>query len=159
LGSGTIFNESVAAAQLLRDDWKVEADIWSCPSFNELGKDGQTCERWNRLHPTEPAKVPHVTRCLSGAEGPVIASTDYVRAFAEQIRAYIPNSYTVLGTDGFGRSDTRENLRRFFEINRYHIVVAALKSLADNGKFDLAKVDAAIKKYDINPDISAPWLV
>ncbi len=159
LGSGTIFNESVAAAQLLRDDWKVEADIWSCPSFNELGKDGQTCERWNRLHPTEPAKVPHVTRCLSGAEGPVIASTDYVRAFAEQIRAYIPNSYTVLGADGFGRSDTRENLRRFFEINRYHIVVAALKSLADNGKFDLAKVDAAIKKYDINPDISAPWLV
>jgi pyruvate dehydrogenase E1 component len=159
LGSGTIFNESIAAAQLLRDDWKVEADLWSCPSFNELGKDGQTCERWNRLHPTETAKIAHVTRCLEDAEGPVIASTDYVRAFAEQIRAYIPASYTVLGADGFGRSDTRENLRRFFEINRYHIVVAALKSLADSGKFDLAKVDEAIEKYNINPDISAPWLV
>ncbi|MCK4840593.1 MAG: pyruvate dehydrogenase (acetyl-transferring), homodimeric type [Methylococcales bacterium] len=159
LGSGTIFRESVAAAQLLRDDWGVEADLWSCPSFNELARDGQTCERWNRLHPTETAKISHVSRCLADAKGPVIASTDYIRAFAEQIRGHIASPYIVLGADGYGRSDTRENLRRFFEINRYHIVVAALKSLADNGEFDLAKVDVAIAKYDINPDVTAPWLV
>ncbi|MCK5191591.1 MAG: pyruvate dehydrogenase (acetyl-transferring), homodimeric type, partial [Methylococcales bacterium] len=159
IGSGTIFREAVAAAELLRDDWKVEADLWSCPSFNELGRDGQSCERWNRLHPTETAKQSHVARCLENTKGPVIASTDYVRAFAEQIRGYISAPYTVLGADGFGRSDTRENLRSFFEVNRYHIVIAALKSLADNGEFDLAKVDVAIAKYDINPEVTAPWLV
>ncbi len=159
LGSGTIFREAVAAAELLRDDWKIEADLWSCPSFNELARDGQTCERWNRLHPTETAKQAHVARCLEGAKGPVIASTDYIRAFAEQIRAYISAPYTVLGTDGFGRSDTRENLRSFFEVNRYHIVITALKALADNNEFDAAKIDVAIAKYDINPEISAPWLV
>ncbi len=159
LGSGTIFREAVAAAELLRDDWKVEADLWSCPSFNELARDGQTCDRWNRLHPTERAKQSHVARCLDGTKGPVIASTDYIRAFAEQIRAYISAPYTVLGTDGFGRSDTRENLRSFFEVNRYHIVLAALKGLADNNEFDAAKIDVAIVKYDINPEISAPWLV
>ena len=159
IGSGTIFRESVAAAELLRDDWGVEADLWSCPSFNELSRDGQSCERWNRLHPTETQKQSHVSRCLENAKGPVIASTDYIRAFAEQIRAYISAPYTVLGTDGFGRSDTRENLRSFFEVNRYHIVIAALKSLADNGEFDLAKVDVAIAKYDINPEVTAPWLV
>ena len=159
LGSGTIFREAVAAAQLLRDDWKVESDLWSCPSFNELGRDGQTCERWNRLHPTETAKQAHVSKCLEGMKGPVIASTDYTRAFAEQIRGYISAPYTVLGVDGFGRSDTRENLRSFFEVNRYHIVLAALKGLADNGEFDAAKIDVAIAKYNINPDISAPWLV
>ncbi len=159
LGSGTIFREAVAAAKLLHDDWKVEADLWSCPSFNELARDGQTCDRWNRLHPTERAKQSHVARCLDGTKGPVIASTDYIRAFAEQIRAYISAPYTVLGTDGFGRSDTRENLRSFFEVNRYHIVLAALKGLADNNEFDAAKIDVAIVKYDINPEISAPWLV
>jgi len=159
MGSGTIFREVVAAAELLKNDWNVEADLWSCPSFNELGRDIQACERWNRLHPTETAKHSHVSRCLSDAKGPVIASTDYVRAFAEQIRSDISAPYTVLGTDGFGRSDTRENLRSFFEVNRFHIVIAALKSLADNDEFDLAKVDVAIAKYDINPEISAPWLV
>ena len=159
LGSGTIFREAVAAAELLQNDWNVAADLWSCPSFNELGRDIQTCERWNRLHPTEQPKQSHVSYCLSSTKGPVIASTDYVRAFAEQIRRDISAPYTVLGVDGFGRSDTRENLRRFFEVNRYHIVIAALKSLADNGEFDLAKVDIAIAKYDINPDIDAPWLV
>ena len=159
IGSGTIFREAVAAAELLHDDWQVESDLWSCPSFNELARDGQTCERWNRLHPTETPKRSHVSRCLENSIGPVIASTDYIRAFAEQIRGYISAPYTVLGADGFGRSDTRENLRSFFEVNRYHIVIAALKSLADNGEFDLAKVDVAIAKYNINPDITAPWLV
>ena len=159
IGSGTIFIEAVEAAQLLRDDWKVEADLWSCPSFNELARNGETCERWNRLHPTETAKISHVSRCLKDTQGPVIASTDYTRAFAEQIRGYITAPYTVLGTDGFGRSDTRENLRSFFEVNRYHIVIAALKALADNGEFELAKVDIAIAKYNINPDVTPPWLV
>ncbi|PPC91774.1 MAG: pyruvate dehydrogenase (acetyl-transferring), homodimeric type [Methylobacter sp.] len=158
LGSGTIFREVEAAAALLHDDWGVVADLWSCPSFTELARDGQTCTRWNRFHPTEPAKIPHVTRCLEKAEGPVIAASDYVRGFAEQIRAYVPLPYLVLGTDGFGRSDTREQLRKFFEVDRWHVTVAALKSLADLGQFDKAKVDVAIAKYGINPEAPAPWL-
>jgi len=158
LGSGTIFREVEFAAQLLRDDWGVESDLWSCPSFTELARDGQHCERWNRLHPTEPAKQAHVTHCLANAVGPVIASTDYTRAFAEQIRPYIQAPYTVLGTDGFGRSDTRENLRSFFEVDRHHITIAALKSLADVGQFEAAKIDVAIAKYAIAADITAPWL-
>jgi pyruvate dehydrogenase E1 component len=159
LGSGTIFCDVVAAAELLRDDWGVEADLWSCPSFTELARDGQSCERWNRLHPTETPRQTHVAQCLANAEGPVIAASDYMRAFPEQIRAYISAPYTVLGTDGFGRSDTREKLRSFFEVNRYHIVIAALKGLADNNEFDPAKIDVAIAKYGINPDITAPWLI
>lgn len=159
LGSGAIFREAVAAAELLHKDWGVVADLWSCTSFNELARDGQSCERWNRLHPTETAKQSHVSRCLNKINSPVIASTDYTRAFAEQIRAYISAPYIVLGTDGFGRSDTRENLRRFFEVDRHHIVITALKSLADNGEFELAKVKMAIEKYNINPEITAPWLL
>ena len=158
LGSGVIFCEVVAAAELLRDDWEVESDLWSCPSFTELARDGQSCERWNRLHPTETPRQSHVARCLENAAGPVIAASDYTRAFPEQIRPYVSAPYTVLGTDGFGRSDTRENLRSFFEVNRYHVVIAALKSLADSDKFDPAKVDVAIAKYGINPDKIAPWL-
>ena len=159
LGSGSIFREVEFAAELLKNDWAVEADLWSCPSFTELARDGQSCERWNRLHPTEPAKQSHVANCLGNAVGPVIAATDYTRAFAEQIRAYIAAPYTVLGTDGFGRSDTRENLRRFFEVDRYHVTIAALKALADLGQFDPAKVDVAIAKYGIAADTKAPWLI
>ena len=159
LGSGTIFREVEFAAELLQKDWGVEADLWSCPSFTELARDGQFCERWNRLHPTETPKQSHVTNCLANAKGPVIAATDYTRAFAEQIRALVSVPYTVLGTDGFGRSDTRENLRRFFEVDRFHITVAALKSLVDLGQFDAAKVDVAIAKYGINPNITAPWQI
>ncbi len=159
LGSGVIFREVVAAAELLKQDWGIEADLWSCPSFTELARDGQECERWNRLHPTEKPRLPHVEKCLSKSKGPVIASTDYIRAFAEQIRPYLKQPYTVLGTDGFGRSDTRENLRRFFEVNRYHVVVAALKSLSDLGELDANKVDVAIAKYDIHPDVPKPWSV
>ncbi len=159
LGSGTIFREVEFAAELLKNDWGVEADLWSCPSFTELARDGQACERWNRLHPTEPAKQSHVANCLDNAIGPVIASTDYTRAFAEQIRAYIKAPYTVLGTDGFGRSDTRENLRRFFEVDRYHVTIAALKSLADLGQFEANKVEVAIAKYGIATEIKAPWLI
>ncbi|MFA6050987.1 MAG: pyruvate dehydrogenase (acetyl-transferring), homodimeric type [Methylobacter sp.] len=159
LGSGTIFREVEFAAELLRNDWGVEADLWSCPSFTELARDGQSCERWNRLHPTETARQSHVAHCLSDVQGPVIAASDYTRAFAEQIRGLISAPYTVLGTDGFGRSDTRENLRRFFEVDRYHVTIAALKSLANMGQFDSAKVDVAIAKYGINPDVTAPWLI
>jgi pyruvate dehydrogenase E1 component len=159
LGSGTIFREVEAAAELLSKDWGVESDLWSCTSFTELARNGQSCERWNRLHPTETPKQSHVAHCLANAEGPVIAASDYTRAFAEQIRSLISAPYTVLGTDGFGRSDTRENLRRFFEVDRYHVTIAALKSLADQGQFDAAKIDVAIAKYGINPDASAPWLI
>lgn len=159
LGSGVIFREVEAAAQLLREDWGVEADLWSCPSFTELARDGQACERWNRLHPTQPAKVAHVSASIQDINGPVIAATDYTRAFAEQIRSFIDAPYTVLGTDGFGRSDTRENLRHFFEVDRYYVTIAALKGLADAGEFDPAKIAQAISKYGINPDATAPWLI
>nr|WP_297384016.1 pyruvate dehydrogenase (acetyl-transferring), homodimeric type [uncultured Roseateles sp.] len=154
LGSGTILRESQAAKKLLEADWGVGANVWSCPSFNELARDGQNAERWNLLHPTELACVPFVTQQLSKVQGPVIASTDYMKNYAEQIRAFIPagRSYKVLGTDGFGRSDFRSKLREHFEINRHYIVVAALKSLADEGKIPQAKVAEAIKKYGINVD-------
>jgi pyruvate dehydrogenase E1 component len=154
LGSGTILRESQAAKKLLEADWGVGANVWSCPSFNELARDGQNAERWNLLHPTELACVPYVTQQLSKVQGPVIASTDYMKNYAEQIRAFIPagRSYKVLGTDGFGRSDFRSKLREHFEINRHYIVVASLKSLADEGKIPQAKVAEAIKKYGINVD-------
>ncbi len=158
LGSGTLFCEVLEAAKLLRDDWNVEADLWSCPSFTELARDGQSCDRWNRLHPSEKPRKSHVSACLEKAKGPVIAASDYMRAFAEQIRPYINESFTVLGTDGFGRSDTRENLRKFFEVDRYHITVAALHSLVTRGEFEASKVDVAIAKYNINPEAIAPWL-
>ncbi|MDD2760393.1 MAG: pyruvate dehydrogenase (acetyl-transferring), homodimeric type [Methylomonas sp.] len=159
LGSGTIFIEVIFAAQLLHEDWGVDADLWSCPSFTELARDGQRCERWNRLHPTEKPRITHVERCLDGMIGPVIAATDYMRAFAEQIRPWVDRPYTVLGTDGFGRSDTRANLRSFFEVDRYHVTVAALHALVQAGEFDAAKVEVAIAKYNVNPEAPAPWLI
>jgi pyruvate dehydrogenase E1 component len=161
LGSGTIFNEVVAAADLLKQDWGIESDIWGCPSFTELARDGQTCERWNRLHPESDKKVSHIQKCLSKSEGPVIAATDYVRLFAEQIRPYLPDqsSYTVLGTDGFGRSDTREQLRKHFEVNRYHVVVAALEGLCKAGTLKSSEVTKAINKYEIDNESPAPWTI
>lgn len=154
LGSGSILRESMAAKQLLKDDWGVSANVWSCPSFNELARDGQDVERWNLLHPTEKPRVAFVTQQLDKHNGPVIASTDYMKNYAEQIRAYIPKgrAYKVLGTDGFGRSDFRSRLREHFEINRHYIVVAALKALAEEGTVPAAKVAEAIKKYGIDAD-------
>ncbi|WPB58471.1 pyruvate dehydrogenase (acetyl-transferring), homodimeric type [Xylophilus sp. GOD-11R] len=154
LGSGTILRESIAAQELLAADWGVSADVWSCPSFNELGRDGQDADRWNLLHPTEKARVSFVEQQLSKSEGPVIASTDYMKAYAEQIRPFVPagRSYRVLGTDGYGRSDFRTELRKHFEINRHYIVVAALKSLADDGKLPASKAAEAIAKYGIDAD-------
>jgi pyruvate dehydrogenase E1 component len=159
LGSGVILRESIAAAEILRKDWGVESDIWGCPSFVELARDGNAVARWNMLNPTAKPRVAHVTTCLADTQGPVIASTDYVRAFADQIRAFVPRRFVVLGTDGFGRSDTREKLRRFFEVDRYYVTVAALKSLADEGSLPAAKVTEAMKKYGIDAAKPAPWLV
>jgi pyruvate dehydrogenase E1 component len=156
LGSGTIFMEAIAAATLLKKDWNVEADLWSCPSFNELARDGNDCARWNLLHPTEKQRVPHVAACLAETRGPVIAATDYIRTFAEQIRSLVPRHYTVLGTDGFGRSDTREKLRHFFEVDRYWITVAALSALAADGQVKKEKVAEAIKKYALDPSKPNP---
>ncbi|MBP9785370.1 MAG: pyruvate dehydrogenase (acetyl-transferring), homodimeric type, partial [Giesbergeria sp.] len=154
LGSGSILRESLEAQILLAADWGVQADVWSCTSFNELTREGQDVERWNLLHPLETARVPFVTQQLASRNGPVVASTDYMKAFAAQIRPYIPEgrSYKVLGTDGFGRSDFRSKLREHFEINRHYIVVAALSSLAEEGKLPLEKVAEAIRKYGIQTE-------
>lgn len=154
LGCGSILNEVIAAAELLEKDFKVVSDIWSVTSFNELARDGQNADRANMLNPEAKVKQSYVASCLTGHEGPVIASTDSVKAYAEQIRGYVPGSYTVLGTDGFGRSDSRENLRRFFEIDRYFVALAALKALADEGKITAKQVSKAIKLYNI--DINKP---
>ena len=154
LGSGTILREAIAAKALLEAEWGVAASVWSAPSFNELARDGQDVDRWNLLHPTETPRVPFVARQLDQQPGPVVAATDYMRNYAEQIRAFIPKgrSYKVLGTDGFGRSDFRSKLREHFEVNRHYVVVAALKALADDGALPAAKVAEAIKKYRIDAD-------
>ena len=154
LGSGTILRESIEAKKLLEADWGVAANVWSCPSFNELTREGQDVERWNLLHPTAEAKVPYVTQQLAAHAGPVVASTDYMKNYAEQIRAFMPKgrTYKVLGTDGFGRSDFRSKLREHFEVNRHYIVVAALKTLSDEGSVPAAKVAEAIAKYGIDAD-------
>jgi pyruvate dehydrogenase E1 component len=155
LGSGTIFNEVIKAADLLQE-FGVSADIWSCPSFTELHREGIDCERWNMLHPDQEKRVPYVTQCLSGTEGPFIASTDYMRTFAEQIRPYVPGRYRVLGTDGFGRSDYRRKLRWFFEVDRHFVALAALNALADEGTIKRDIPAQAIKKFGIDPEKRNP---
>lgn len=160
MGSGVILEEVIHAADLLKADFGVEADIWSCPSFTLLGRDAIETERYNRLHPTSEQKVAFVAEQLKGHNGPVIASTDYIRNFAERIRSAIPaenSSYTVLGTDGFGRSDSRANLRNFFEVDRYHVTVAALNALAKEGKIDAKVVQQAIEKYGIKANAAPSW--
>ncbi|EPC03006.1 pyruvate dehydrogenase [Litchfieldella anticariensis FP35 = DSM 16096] len=151
MGSGTILREVEAAAEMLKDEFDIGADIWSVTSFNELRREALELDRQAFLRPeSEPAK-PHVTRCLEGRKGPAIASTDYMKLFADQVRAWVPTDYHVLGTDGYGRSDTREKLRHFFEVDRYFVTVAALKALADRGEIDRKVVADAIKKYGIDP--------
>ena len=156
LGSGTILREVIAAADLLASDFGVAADIWSCPSFTELRREGLDVERWNMLHPTEPPRKSHVETCLGGRAGPVIASTDYMKAFADQIRPFVPGRYRVLGTDGFGRSDYRRKLRAFFEVDRHFVAVAALKALADEGTIKLSVVAEAIVRYGIDAEKPNP---
>jgi len=159
LGSGTIFREVIAAAELLRRHWGVESDLWSCPSFNELAREGNDAARWNLLHPLEKPRLSHVERCLRDTRGPVIASSDYVRLCTEQIRPFVARRYVALGTDGFGRSDTREKLRHFFEVDRHFVAVAALKALADEGGIERGKVAEAIARYGIDPNKPNPMLV
>jgi pyruvate dehydrogenase E1 component len=157
LGSGAILREVLAGAELLEADAGVAADVWSVTSFTELRREGLDVERWNRLHPTEPPRRAHVETCFAGRPGPYVAATDYMRTFADQIRPWVPGAYTVLGTDGFGRSDYRVELRRFFEVDRHHVAVAALKALADEGTVTPADVQAAIERYGIDADAGAPW--
>ena len=161
LGSGTILREVIAAADLLMNDWGIAADIWSAPSFTLLARDGQDAERWNMLHPTETSRVPYITACLKETAGPIVVATDYMRTYAEQVRAFIPKdrSYKVLGTDGFGRSDSRAKLREFFEVDRRFVAVAALKTLADEGAISASVVAQAIEKYGINPNKPNPVTV
>jgi pyruvate dehydrogenase E1 component len=156
LGSGTILREVEAAADLLEKDWNVSAEVWSATSFNQLTRDGQDVDRYNRLHPTAEKKRSYVAECLDEAKGVVVAATDYIRLYAEQIRPWVKAPYTVLGTDGFGRSDTREALRNFFEVDRYHVVIATLSTLADDGQVKPEVVAEAISKYNINADAVNP---
>jgi len=149
-GSGTILREVIDAAELLKKDWKVSADVWSITSYNELAREAVDCERWNMLNPDKKARVPYITDQLKDSEGPVISSSDYIRTVSNQVRQYVPATYTVLGTDGFGRSDTRKNLRRHFEVNSHYVVLATLKTLADEGTIPASKVSDAIKKYGID---------
>ena len=156
LGAGTILREVLAGAELLAKDFDIGADVWSVTSFNELRREGIDVERWNMLHPDQPQRTNHVEAQLAGTRGPIIAATDYVRTYADQIRPYVPRRYLVLGTDGFGRSDMRSQLRKFFEVNRYFVAVAALKALADDGEIPTATVSEAIRKYRIDPEKPNP---
>ena len=159
LGSGAILREVQAAADLLAQDYGVEANVWSATSFNELRRDGLSAERWNRLHPTDTPRKSYVEHCLDDTAGPVIAATDYMQAYADQIRPWVKNRYVVLGTDGFGRSDTRRRLRQFFEVSREHIAYAALKALADDGAIPVKTVTAAAKALGIDPERPDPATV
>jgi pyruvate dehydrogenase E1 component len=156
LGSGTILREVLAGADLLTADYGVGCDVWSAPSFTELRRDGLAAERWNMLHPEAEPRHAYVTECLAGRPGPVVAATDYVRTFADQIRPFVPQRYRVLGTDGYGRSDYRRNLRRFFEVDRHYVALAALTSLAAEGTLPASTVADAIRRYDIDPDTADP---
>jgi pyruvate dehydrogenase E1 component len=159
LGSGTILREVIAAAELLEQDFGVTADVWSVPSFTELRRDGIDVDRCNMLHPGEERRLSFAQQCLAGRPaGPVVAATDYMRAFADQIRPFVDRRYRVLGTDGFGRSDYRRNLRRHFEVNRHYIALAALSELAAEGAVAASAVADAIARYDIDPDTTAPAL-
>ena len=158
MGAGAILREVEAAAEILESNFGVAADIWSVTSVNELAREAQDCHRWNMLHPTESPRVPYVTEQLSGAEGPFIAATDYMKAHTDQLREFVPGRFTVLGTDGFGRSDTRAKLREHFEVNRTFIVLAALKSLADEGKIKPQQVVDAMKELGIDADKPNPRL-
>jgi pyruvate dehydrogenase E1 component len=161
MGCGSILREVMAAAEILERDHGVAADVWSATSFTELRREGIAVERWNLLHPTAAPRKAYVTAELERSAGPIIASTDYMRSFADQIRPFVPagRSFTVLGTDGFGRSDTREALRRFFEVDRNYVVVAALKALADEGSVPRTRVAEAIKALGIDPEKPNPSTV
>ncbi len=159
MGSGVILREVIAAAEMLEKEWGVAADVWSVTSFNELRRDGLDAERWNMLNPEKPQRLSYVAEAMQGVQGPTIASTDYMKAFAEQIAGFVPGRFVALGTDGYGRSDSREALRSFFEVDRYYVVVASLKALADEGKLPASKVTEAIVKYKLDANKPNPTTV
>jgi pyruvate dehydrogenase E1 component len=157
MGRGTILRETIEAAEMLKNDFGIESDIWSIPGINQLKRDGDECERWNMLHPEQVPRTPYISELLEGRKGPVIAATDYKKTYAEQLRPFIKDrAYKVLGTDGFGRSDTRAKLREFFEVDRNYIVIAALKALHEEQRLPAAVVSEAIEKYSINADKPNP---
>nr|WP_284619614.1 alpha-ketoglutarate dehydrogenase [Rubrivivax pictus] len=158
LGSGTILREVIAAAELLASEWRVQAEVWSATSFSELAREAREVERWNRLHPAEPPRSSHLARCLAGSE-PVIAASDYVRAWPQLAGAHVDAPFTALGTDGFGRSDTRAELRRFFEVDRGQVVLAALSALRAQGRVDAAACARAIERFGIDAEAPSPWSV
>ena len=159
MGSGTILREVIEAAVLLKNDFDINADVWSVTSVNELAREASDCSRWNQLHPTKKARKSYLETQMNGRKGPAVMVTDYTRPFVNQLREFMPNRFVTLGTDGYGRSDTRENLRIFFEVNRYYVVVAALKALADDGELDAKIVQQAIKKYGVDPEKPNPMTV
>ena len=161
LGSGTILREVIAAADLLATDFNIASQVWSVTSFSELRKDGLAKQRWNLLHPQEPARKAYVDECLDATRGPVIAASDYMKIVSDQIRPFLSakRSYTVLGTDGFGRSDRRSELRRFFEVDRHYVAYTALKALADSGDIPVSTVLDAMQRYGIDPEKPDPTTV
>ena len=156
LGSGTILREVLAAAELLKNDFGIDSNVWSATSFNELRKDGLDVQRYNMLHPDQENKLSHVEQCFLDSDRPVVAATDYMKAYADQIRPFVKNNYVVLGTDGYGRSDTREKLRKFFEVDRYYVALAVIYNLSESGKIPKEKVNEAIQKYKIDPEKTNP---
>jgi pyruvate dehydrogenase E1 component len=156
LGSGTILREVIKAAQILESDYGVPADIFSVPSYSELRREALEIERRNVLHPDAPVQQPYVRQCFGDRTGPFIAASDYMKIVPDQIRQWVPGRFIVLGTDGYGRSDSRAQLRRHFEVDHQHIVVASLRSLADEGKLDMATVKSCIEKFGIDPDKPSP---
>ena len=159
LGSGPLMGEVLAAADLLKSDWGVEPGIWNVTSFSELRREAEEVERWNLIHPDKKPKTSHLEKRLSKHKVPTVAVSDYVKMVSEQIAPYVPGNYYALGTDGFGRSETRENLRRFFEVDRYYIVLTAIRALAIEGELDISKADEVIKKYNIDPEKPSPITV
>jgi pyruvate dehydrogenase E1 component len=159
LGSGTILREVLAAAEILEGEFGVPADVFSVTSYSELRREALDAERWNLLHPDRPPRIPYVRACLGGREGPFVAATDYMRTVPDQVRQWVPGRYHVLGTDGYGRSDSRAALRDFFEVDRRYVVVAALKALADDGRLDVATVRGAIERFGIDSDKPNPVTV
>jgi pyruvate dehydrogenase E1 component len=159
LGSGPLLGETLAAAKLLKNDWGIEPGIWNVTSFSELRRDAEETERWNLIHPNKQQKKSHLEQSLSKHKVPTVAVSDYVKMVSEQIGPYVPGPYYSLGTDGFGRSETRQALRHFFEVDRYYIVLTAIRALSLDGKLEMSKVDAVMKKYNLDPEKPSPITV
>ena len=155
-GSGSILNETIKAAEILSKDFGIDSDVWSITSYSEIQRDGAEILRWNQLHPDKKPKDTYIQKCLKGRSGPVIAASDYIRSHVDQIRPYINSSFYTLGTDGYGRSDTRKELRKFFEVNKESIIVNTLSALSHEQKIASKVVNDAIKKYKIDPEKPYP---